>query len=201
MTDFQGACESEGVLGPFVRLYDLAYRWVHGLSGPAAEVGPILRIRTTRYRGAPFVLADGTAIRRGDLIGEIHLNNERVAALHDGGRRVGLAVRRAFHASLVALAERTQNNPRCRAVQAFTAATIFYSGTNRLGFEVRSSPRRLLSRIIGAFQRRLLAHFHPLGRRRPGRRRLAEARQIWISRDALLRRYAPARSSARETHS
>jgi len=191
-------------MGFFLGAYDTAYRWIHGLSGPEAEVGPIMRLRMTRYRGQPFTLADGTPIRRGDLIGEIHLNNERVAALHDGGRRsrrAGLAARRAFQASLVALAERVGGTPRYGALNAFTAATIFYRAAERLGFEVRPFPRPRLGRLVAAFQRRLLAHFHPLGRRRPGRRRFAEARQIWISRDELLRRYAPERSSVRDTHS
>lgn len=186
-------------MGPFVRVYDVTYRWIHGLMDPETEVGPILRLRVTRYRGRPFVLADGTPIHPGAPIGEIHLNNERVAALHNGGRRVGLAVRRAFHASLVALAERAQESPRHQIARAFTATTIFYHGTERMGFEVRPLPRPLLSRIVGAYQRCLLAYFHPLGRRRPRRQRFREARQIWISRDALLRRYASERSSARDT--
>lgn len=190
------------MIGPFVRVYDAAYRWIHGLMDPETEVGPILRLRVTRYRGRPFVLADGTPIHPGDAIGEIHLNNERVAALHDGGRRsprIGFDIRRAFHASLVVLAERAQESPRHQVARAFTATTIFYHGTERMGFEVRPLPRPLLSRIVGAYQRRLLAYFHPLGRQRLGRRHFAEARQIWISRDALLRRYASERSSARDT--
>ncbi len=190
-------------MGFFLGAYDTAYRWIHGLIGPEAEVGPLLRLRVTRYRGRPFTLADGTPIRRGDAIGEIHLNNERVAALDDGGsrsRQVGFDAVRAFRASLAALAERARENPRYRAARAFTAATIFYRGTERLGFEVRPLPRPRLAWFVAAFQRRLLAHFHPLGRRRPGRRRFAEARQIWISRDELLRRYAPERSSVRDTH-
>ena len=191
------------MLGPFLRACDITYRRLHGLTGPAAEVGPILRVRITRYRGHPFAMADGTLIRPGDPIGELHLNNERTAALHDGGggfRWVGLEARRAFHASLAALAERVGDAPRYGALKAFTATTIFYHGTERMGFQVRPLPRPLVSRVVAATQRCLLAHFHPLGRRRPGRRRFAEARQIWISRDELLRRYASERSSARDTH-
>jgi hypothetical protein len=203
LSSWMGACESESVIGPFVHLYDLVYQWIHGLIGPEAEVGSILRLRVRRYRGRPFMVADGTPIRRGDLIGEIHLNNERVAALHDGGcrsRQAGLAARRAFQASLVVLAERARRSPHDRPVRAFYATTIFYQAAERLGFEVHPLPRPRLARLVAAFQRRLLAHFHPLGKRRPGRRRFAEARQIWISMDELLRRYALERSSARDTH-
>jgi hypothetical protein len=155
------------------------------------------------HRGRPLILADGTDIKPGDPIGVIHLNNERASALHGsrpGARRVGLAARRAFHASLEALAEHARRSSRYRPLKAFTAATIFHRGTERMGFEVRPLSRPLLSRIVAAYERGLLALFHPLGRRRLGRPRFAEAREIWISRDDLLRRYAPERSSARETH-
>ncbi len=182
---------------------DFLYRWVHGLTDPAAEVGPILRVQVKPYRGSPLTLGDGSLILRGDPIGVIHLNNERVSALHakrGGSRWAGLAFRRAFQASLQALAEGARTTPRYHAVRAFTTTTIFHQGTERAGFEVRPLSRPLLGRLVAAYERGLLIQFHPLGRRRPGRQRFAEARQIWISREELLRRYAPERSSLRDTH-
>jgi peptidoglycan-N-acetylglucosamine deacetylase len=203
LTDFQRAWESGGVLRLILRGYDLAYRWMHGLTDPASLVGPILRVRVTRHRGRPLALGDGTSIRRGDPIGDIHLDNERMTALHGGDRRsrwAGLAFRRAFHASLEALAEQVENNPRYHGVKAFTATTIFHEGTDLMGFEIRPLSSRLGARLVAAYERSLITQFHPLGERRPGRFRFGEARRIWISREELLRRYAGARSSARDTH-
>lgn len=203
LTDFQGAWESEGVLRLVLRGYDFLYRWLHGLSTPDAAVGPVLRVRVTRYRGRPFTLRDGTPIRQGDRIGDFHLDNERMAALHDGGRRsrwAGLASRRAFHASLEALAEQALAAPRYDGVRAFTATTIFHEVTDLMGFEIRPLSSRLGARVVAAYERSLIRRFHPLGERRPGRQRFEEARQIWISRDELVRRYAPERSSPRGTH-
>ena len=182
---------------------DRAYRWLHGLSTPDAAVGPVLLVRITRHRGPPLTLADGTSVRRGDRIGDFHLDNERMAALHDGGRRsrwAGLAFRRAFHASLEALAKQTLAAPRYQGVRAFTTTTIFHEGTDLMGFEIRPLSRRFVARLVAAYERSLITHFHPLGRQRPGRFRFGEARQIWISREALVRRYAGERSSARGTH-
>ena len=187
----------------FLRGYDRAYRWLHGLSIPDAEVGPVLRVRVTRHRGRPLTLKDGTLIRPGDPIGDFHLDNERMVALHDGGRRsrwAGLASRRAFHASLEALAEQALAAPRYDGVRAFTATTIFHEVTDLMGFEIRPLASRWGARLVAAYERSLLAHFHPLGRRRPGRFRFGEARRIWISRDELIRRYAGERSSPRGTH-
>ncbi len=203
LTDFQGAWESEGVLRLLLCGYDFSYRWLHGLTDPASAVGPVLRVRVTRHRGRPLILGDGTSIRRGDPIGAFHLDNKRMAAFHEGGRRsrwAGLAFRRAFRASLEALAEQVGNDPRYRGVKAFTATTIFHQGTERLGFEARPLSRRFMARPVAAYERTLIALFHPLGRQRPGRRRYGEARQVWISRDELVRRYAGERSSARGTH-
>lgn len=191
------------VLSWLWRCGDFLYRWTHGLTDPAAEVGPVLRVQVKPYRGTPLALADGSLIRPGDPIGVIHLNNECVSALHGdgaGSRWAGLAFRRAFHASLETLAEHARDAPRYRAVRGFTATTIFHHGTEWIGFEVRPLSRPLLSRLVAAYQRRLLTQFHPLGRRRPGRPRFADAKQIWISREELIRRYAPERSSARGTH-
>ncbi len=191
------------MLRPFLRAYDFLYRWLHGLTNPAVAVGPILRVWVTRYRGRPLTLGDATPIRQGDLIGDFHLDNERTAALHEGGRRsrwAGLAFRRAFHASLEALAEQVGNNPRYREVRAFTATTIFHEGTDLMGFKIRPLSGRLRARIVAAYERFLVTRFHPLGTRRPGRLRFGEAREIWISREELIRRYAAERSSAKGTH-
>ena len=186
-----------------LRGYDFLYRWLHGLTDPASRVGPVLRVRVMRYRGRPFTLGDGTQIRRGDLVGDFHLDNERMAALHEGGRRsrwAGLAFRRVFHASLLALAEQALTAPRFHGVRSFTTTTIFHEGTGLMGFEIRPLSSRFGARVVAAYQRSLITRFHPLGKQRPSRRRFGEARQIWISRDELVRRYAPARSSASGTH-
>ena len=149
-----------------------------------------------------FTLGDATSIRLGDLIGDFHLDNDRMVALHEGGRRsrwAGLAFRRAFHASLEALAEQVGNNPRYREVRAFTTTTIFHEGTDLMGFKIRPLSNRWGARLVGAYQRSLITLFHPLGKRRPGRSRFVEAREIWISREELIRRYAAERSSAKGT--
>lgn len=190
------------VLSWLWRCCDFLYRLAHGLTDPSAEVGPILRVQVRPYRGRPFTLADGTEIRRGDLIGVFHVHNERVSRLHQTreSRWAGLAFRRVFVASLQALADRAQDTPRYRGVKAFTSTTIFHQGTERAGFEVRPLSAALVSRLVATYERSILKQFHPLGRHRPGRPRFAEARQIWISRQELLRRYGTERSSASGTH-
>lgn len=203
MTHFQGACETgDAVLGLFLRSYDLAYRWLHGLTDPRAEVGPALRIEVRRYRGPAVALADGTEVRRGDRIGVIHFNNEYMARLHGDGSETpwaGLKARRAFLASLRALARQVVETDRYAGVQAFMAETIFHRQMDLAGFEIRPLPRSTPGWIVAAYERALLAYYHPLGRRRTKRLLARQARAIWISRKALLRRYGAERSAPSET--
>ena len=181
------------VFGLFFRVNDLVYRWLHGLTDPAAEVGEALRVGVLRYRGPRLALADGTEIRPGDRIGILHLNNERVARLHAAGGETptaGLKFRRAFVASLTELARRVLATDRYAGVKAFTAQTIFHHGTQRLGFEILPPAGLLRGRFVAAYERHVLGRYHPLGRRGASRTRFNEARAIWISRSELLRRYA-----------
>jgi len=205
LTDFQGACETGRiVVGLFLRCCDFAYRWLHGLTDPAAEAGPVLRVEVARYRGDPRTLADGTEIRPGDRIGILHLHNERVARLHGDGNNTstaGLKFRRTFVASLRELARRLGESERYAGVKAFMAETIFHQGTRHVGFEILPLRGSARSRLVATYERVLVAHYHPLGRRRVRRLRVREARAIWISRNELLRRYGSESSVPSDTSS
>src|SRR5438034_1537520 len=63
-----------------VLLYDRAYRAVHGLDRPPAQVGPALCLEVRRSRRARR-LPDGTRVALGDRIGVIHVNNARIAGV------------------------------------------------------------------------------------------------------------------------
>jgi hypothetical protein len=173
-----------------IALYDRMYRLVNGLDRAEARVGPALRVGLRRsWRRA--ILADGTVIARGDLVGVIHLDNERLAAIHADGlapAAAGLEFRRRFMASLHELAGLAgPGGPLARA-RAFTAITIFV-GLRRLGFAAEPGARG--SALVGAYQRLLLAALHPAGRHRRGAPPGGRAERLWISRDGLLARFGP----------
>lgn len=174
-----------------VVLYDRLYRLLRGLDDPAAEVGPALRVEVRRARRTRR-LADGTQIRRGERIGILHVNNERIVALHGDGlgpMAIGLQVRRQVFASLRELAARAAAGPFAD-VRAFAATTIFHESLRRLGFQ--PEPRApAWSRLHAAYQRALLASLHPAGALRLRRAPHGHARRVWLSREVLLARYAP----------
>lgn len=166
------------------------YRLWRGLDRPAAAVPPALRVETRRsYRIVQ--LAGGPVIHRGERVGVLHLDNARLAALHENGHSpaaIGLEFRRLFIASLDALAERARPGQPLAEVSAFMAITIFHHGLQRLGFE--PEPDGLVwPRLTAVYQRALLASRHPLGIFRLPRVASAHAERLWISRDRLLALY------------
>jgi YkoP domain len=169
--------------------YDRAYRWAHGLDPCAARIGPIIRLEQQRQRGEA-ILSDGTAVRRGDLIGVIHLDNAAVAALHAGGRNpqaIGLEFRRQLVTSLRELAVLASHGGPLSHLNAFAATTIFL-GLRRLGFERTRGP--IFPRLVGAYQRALLSWLHPAGRSRSDLGGHPSAQRLAISRQELILRYA-----------
>ena len=174
------------------RAYDLAYRWLHGLRDLPTEKGTILRMGVERHRGSRVMLRDGTVVEPGDLVGTIHFHNEAVAALHDGKInpvRSGILILRGFERSLYALARLSDDQPRYREVKAFTATTIFYQSMEGFGFEVHPPPSGWRSRVVAAYERFVLSRFHPLGRERGNQGKFQDVRTVWISSEAVKRRY------------
>jgi len=170
--------------------YDRVYRFLHNLDSSASEVGPALRVEV-RSSHRTLHLADGTTIRRGDRIGVLHLNNDRVVALHAAGLppiAVGLEFRRQLLASLHALARLAGPEGWLSDVRAFEATTIFlHQWLRRLGFEPDPDGLAWPGFVTG-YQRALLASLRPAGPARLGRATYRHAQLLWISRETLLRR-------------
>lgn len=173
-----------------VVLYDRAYRWVHGLDRPAAQVGAAIRVEIRRTRRAR-TLADGARLLPGDRVGLLHLNNSRIAAIHVDSRSplsVGLEFRRQLVVSLHTLATLAADDGPLGDVAAFSATTIFHDGLARLGFAAEPNAPAW-PRMVAAYQRALLVSIHPAGALRVSRATYREARRLWLSRRALLARY------------
>ncbi len=173
-----------------VMLCDRAYRWVHGLDRPAAQVGPAVRVEIRRIRRAR-TLADGARLVPGDRVGLLHLNNSRIAAIHVDGRSpwsVGLEFRRQLVASAHTLAMLAADDGPLGDVAAFSATTIFHEALARLGFAAEPNAPAW-PRLVAAYQRALLVSIHPAGAPRLSRATYRNAPRLWLSRDALLARY------------
>jgi hypothetical protein len=174
--------------------YDRLYRFLHRLDRPASAIGLAGRLEVRRS-SRMIQLPGGMAIRRGDLIGVLHLNNDFVVALHHHGLpalAVGLQFRRHLATSLWELARLACAGGRLNDVKAFSATTIFFhQGLKRLGFEAETGAPGF-SRLVAAYQSALLAALHPAGPARLRGSTCRRALRLWISRETLLTRYGAA---------
>ena len=174
--------------------YDWIYRVAHRLNAPVSEVGPVLRVEVRRSRWS-LRLSDGTAIQRGVLVGFLHINNDRVVALHSDGLSpiaVGLEFRRRLVASLRTLAALAGTGGRLSDLSAFAATTIFHEGLGRLGFETEAGGLRW-PRVVAGYQRALMTSLHgdaPIGLHGST---YQHAERVWISRPKLIERWGAAR--------
>jgi len=148
-------------------------------------------------------LSDGAKIAPGQLVGELHCWNERVPRFPVEGPTLGWAKRahRLVKHSLKLLAQHAQRDPVWRRAQAYSAdlpisAEQTIASVRRMAAQYGFEPiprQRTLWRVVhqiteNMLLRALLYAYNPAAARRQGfwRRR----QQIWISRSALIQRYA-----------
>jgi len=140
---------------------------------------------------------DGTVVDRGDLVGELHLDNHLAATLHAEGSG-GFRFRHEILRLLPALALDLETRPEYRAINAIYGASLFWRSASlaaKAGFESRPLPP-FTRWWLGTWERILLATYHPEGQRRLGKGRRTELRQVWITRRTLARFIERATASA-----
>ncbi|MGB9802567.1 polysaccharide deacetylase family protein [Desulfofundulus sp.] len=152
----------------------------------------LFRLRTRRYYGRPITLSDGTLLRAGDPIVELHLNNEMLKEITSTGKspeRIALLTLKEVKRSLPALARWVHSTPQGKNIRAVVGLTILYRGTERLGFTV-SDPPATITGLASWYQGWLLSFYHAEGRLRFNRhKKKLSAKIVAMGREELLRRY------------
>ena len=146
------------------------------------------------YRGEPIQLPDGTTVRPGDAVAELHLNNRKVVeAAQISPWRLQTVLRQDLHA--VALWAQSSSGS---GVVAVFGVTLLSVGGERLGFARRPLPRSLYVRLNRFFMSGLLALYSPRGldRLRLGTTPDAYPEEIWLSRKTLIERYGSERKKS-----
>ncbi len=133
-------------------------------------------------------------VRPGDLIAEIHVDSLKLAAYHAttrDPRRMGLVFGRGMAEGLRLVARYLRDRPQL-SVEAVRAVTLYWKGSERLGFEVHPLRNPLTRFGLNIWLKFLLWYYHPEGPRRTiGRPRLREPREAWMSARTLFARYGP----------
>jgi ceramide glucosyltransferase len=189
----------------FVRGIDAVLRRLYGIREFCHHQDCMLRLSISHSK-EDIVLSDGTHIRRGDEIGELHLWNELVPSIPQEG--ANLAWARAFQRrlafSLSRLAAYVQRELEYRDIQAFRGANTFLSPykhmrriVGRWGFEVVGvdGSSGLFYRFgqfwAGLYAWALAWAFNPVSVKDDGLWVLQPS-QLWMSRETLLEKYGSA---------
>jgi len=149
----------------------------------------LLRIALRRYKGKPIQLKDGTFVRFGDLIGELHLANPLILKMHRQALSPAVVARevaRQMGAGVGRLREMMLNVEIPVEIKAFCAVTLFYRRAGALGFEIREAKARA-QRWQSVYLRWLMSLYHPAGRERLRARRTDWLpKEIWLSQQSLM---------------
>jgi hypothetical protein len=150
----------------------------------------LLRVQFTRFHGRAIMLPDGTSVRSGDRIAELHINNEVMAEV--AGQASSWRLLSMLMGDLRGLARWSRSESFPADIRAFYGYTLLSRGASRLGFTLRTRPRSLRTRLDGFFLLGLLVLYSPLGqgRLRQGTTYGREPVEIWMSRSQLDRRYS-----------
>jgi hypothetical protein len=153
-----------------------------------ARAGSVVGLELRRHRGPDFALGDGATVRRGDLVGELHVDNAHARALAtETGWLDGLRIGRG---DLAAIARWAARQPASGRPVAYHAAGLLWPLAARVGFSVHRRRRTAWVRLDEWYARWLLGHWSAAGRARlaRGRGRLRSA-DAWISGAGLGQRF------------
>lgn len=163
-----------------LRCWDALYHRRHRLE----PVGPVLFVGCKEYSGPPREFADGTRIQAGDVIGMLHFNNSRIAALEmaaPSGHRAGWQFARLLRESLLTLSAYTVTHPTIANVVVFQGTTWMQVHGLKVGFTAESLPNSARTRFLVWHFRLLSWAFAPIRRRSAP----IEPRNFWITRRQL----------------
>lgn len=146
------------------------------------------------YRGPTRVLYDGSEVRTGDTVVELHLNN----MWFKSRRRMNLTASQSpseflvcFAQDLRLLAHRIAGGALGDVV-ALHGNSLLYVAARRLGFQVDELPDSLRVRGARFYMAGLMRIYHLRSDGEHGRGlKVRHLKEIWLSRASLLSRYGP----------
>jgi hypothetical protein len=150
----------------------------------------LLRVQFTRFHGRDITLPDGTSIRSGDRIAELHINNRTMAGVAE--RANSWQLLRMLMGDLRSLARWSRSESFPADIRALYGYTLLSRGAARLGFTLRSRPSSIRTRLDGFFELGLLVLYNPMGRDRlfQGTTYGREPVEVWMSRSQLVLLYS-----------
>jgi len=158
-----------------------------------ADDSGIIRFNLHRYKGRTRVLNDGSEIKIGDTIIELHLNNawfKRRRNLYLSASQSPPEFLGCFAQDLHILAQQISSGI-FGDITALHGSTLLHVAARRLGFQVDELPDSLWKKGARFYMAGLMQIYHLRGDVVLGlREKTWELKEVWLSRAALLTRYS-----------
>lgn len=154
----------------------------------------ICTVMIKKHRGERIVCEDSTVIQDGDLVGELHLDNETVLKLirEEGPDRAALKIARLGRKSMQQISRAYESQSEFSEVNALVGITLLHRGlTHGLGFEHQAMKPDLFQKLTTSYLRMLLSVMHPEGKSRIDRRtELLVPMKLIHTRSSLRKRFS-----------
>jgi hypothetical protein len=157
----------------------------------------IIRFNLRHYKGLTKILNDGSEVKAGDIIIELHLNNDWFKRR----RKLNLKASQSPREFLGCLAQdlhflaQQVDSGTFGNITALHGSTILHVAARRLGFQVDELPDSLWKKGARFYMAGLMQVYHLRGDEVSGlREKPWELKEVWLSRAALLARYSPKHS-------
>jgi peptidoglycan-N-acetylglucosamine deacetylase len=173
---------------------DRLLRVIHHIRSLKADDSGIIRFNLRHYKGLTKVLNDGSKVKTGDIIIELHLNN----AWFRRRRNLNLSASQSPREFLGCLAQDLHFLAQQIAsgmfgnITALHGITLLHVAARRLGFQVDELPDSLWKKGACFYMAGLMQVYHLRGDEVSGlREKPWELKEVWFSKAALLTRYGP----------
>ena len=177
------------ILWPVV---DKFLRIIYRIKTLKTDNNGIIRFNIRHYKGPTKVLIDGSEVKTGDTIIELHLNN----AWFKRRRKLNLRASQSPREFLGCFTQDLQFLARQVAggmfgnIAALHGSTTLYVAARRLGFQVDELPNSLWKKGSRFYMAGLMQVYHLRGDEVSGlREKHWEVKEVWLSKATLLNKY------------
>ncbi|MFC5471669.1 polysaccharide deacetylase family protein [Cohnella suwonensis] len=169
-------------------LYEKAFHVVFRLR-PVGS-GHFFNYRIRKYTGAKLDLRDGETLRPGDLIMEIHFENQMLFDLGMKAKttlQIGIRIIREMQNALPDMAKELSTAPNGDRVKALFGISMIHRGAESLGFDTVELPKGLFAWTTKQYLKFLMRVIHPAGKDRVrGKDDTMHPRMLVMHREMLL---------------
>jgi peptidoglycan-N-acetylglucosamine deacetylase len=177
---------------------DRLLRAIYQIRPLRGDDSSIIRYKLRSYEGPATVLNDGSTVKTGDTIIELHLNNDWFRRRRKLNLKASQSPREflgCFAQDLRFLAGQL-NDGLFGNITALHGSTILDVAARRLGFQVYEVPDSLWKKGARFYMSGLMQVYHLRGGEALElKEKTWELREIWLSRATLMARYGPKRPS------